>query len=175
MSKGLLPKNSTKLEKALDEQTQRIDALPVTFASLIDADSCPEAFLPWLAWARRVEYWHGKWSESKKRDVVKGARAFNAQRGTKSTLAQAMENIGLGHSLLAWHELNPKGEPHTFTVKITSGRVSVQEQQEIYTALDSVKSARDQFSIDANVVTTSSFFVAGACRTGNTTHISTPA
>ena len=174
MSNALLPKNSTKLEKALDEQTQRVDALPVTFASLIDADSCPAAFLPWLAWARRVEYWDGKWSEAKKRDVVKGARAFNAQRGTKSTLAQAMENIGLGHSLLAWHELNPKGEPHTFTVKITSGRVSVQEQQEIYTALDSVKSARDQFSIDASVVNGSQFYVAGACRTGNVTYLSTP-
>lgn len=174
MSKGLLPKNSTKLEKALDEQTQRIDALPVTFASLIDADSCPEAFLPWLAWSRRVEYWDGQWSEAKKRDVVKGARAFNAQRGTKNTLTQAMENLGIGHSLLAWHELSPKGTPYTFTVKITSGRVSVQQQQEIYTALDSVKSARDQFSIDASVVNGSQFYVAGACRTGNVTYLSTP-
>ena len=105
---------------------------------------------------------------------MKGARAFNAQRGTKSTLTQAMENLGIGHSLLAWHELYPKGTPYTFTVKITSGRVSVQQQQEIYTALDSVKSARDQFSIDASVVTANQFFVAGACRTGNTTYISTP-
>lgn len=173
MFNALLPKNSTPLEKALDKQTQRIDALPVTFARLIDADTCPLSFLPWLAWSRRVEYWDGKWSESKRRNVIKGARAFNAQRGTKSTLTQAMDNIGLGHSLLAWHELNPKGTPYTFTVKITSGRVSVQQQQEIYTALDSVKSARDQFSIDASVVSTAVFFVAGACRTGNTTHIST--
>ncbi len=174
MSNALLPKNSTKLEKALDEQTQRIDALPVTFARLVDADTCPLSFLPWLAWSRRVEYWDGQWSESKKRDVVKGARAFNAQRGTKSTLAQAMENLGIGHNLLAWHELSPKGTPYTFTVKITSGRVSVQQQQEIYTALDSVKSARDQFSVDASVVTTANFFVAGACQTGNTTYLSTP-
>lgn len=174
MSNVLLPKNSTQLEQALDKQTQRIDALPVTFNSLIDADSCPVAFLPWLAWSRRVEYWDGQWPESKKRDVVKGARAFNAQRGTKNTLTQAMANLGIGHSLLAWHELYPKGTPYTFTVKITSGRVSVQQQQEIYTALDSVKSARDQFSIDASVVTTADFFVAGACRTGNVTYISTP-
>ncbi len=174
MSNPLLPKNSTKLEQALDIQTQRIDNLPVTFARLIDADNCTEAFLPWLAWSRRVEYWDGQWTESKKREVVKGARAFNAQRGTKSTLTQAMENLGIGHSLLAWHELYPKGTPYTFTVKITSGRVSVQQQQEIYTALNSVKSARDQFSIDASVVTESRIYVAGACRTGNTTYISTP-
>ncbi len=174
MSNSLLPLNSTKLEKALDKQTQRVDALPVTFASLVDADSCPEAFLPWLAWSRRVEYWDGQWTESKKRNVIKNARAFNAQRGTKSTLTQAMDNIGLDHSLLAWHELYPKGTPYSFTVKITGGRISVQQQQEIYTALDSVKSARDQFSIDASVVSSVQFYVAGACRTGNTTHISTP-
>lgn len=174
MFSPLLPPNSTKLEKALDEQTQRLDTLPVTFASLIDTNTCPVSFLPWLAWSRRVEYWDGQWSESKQRDVIKGARAFNAQRGTKSTLTQAMENIGLGHSLLAWHELYPKGTPYSFTVKITSGRISVQQQQEIYTALDSVKSARDQFSIDASVVNTVQFFVAGATRTGNTTYISTP-
>ena len=174
MSNALLPKNSTKLEKALDEHTQRIDALPVTFASLIDADSCPDAFLPWLAWSRRVEYWDGKWPESKKRDVIKGARAFNAQRGTKSTLTQAMENIGISHSLLAWHELYPKGMPYTFTVKVTNGRVTVQQQQEIYTALDSVKSARDQFSIDASVVNTVDFTVAGACRTGSVVYLTTP-
>lgn len=174
MSNALLPKNSTKLERALDDQTQRIDALPVTFARLIDTDNCPLSFLPWIAWARRVESWNGLWAESKKRDVVKGARAFNAQRGTKTTLAQSMENLGLDHSLLAWHDLSPKGTPYTFTVKIMSGRVSVQQQQEIYTALDSVKSARDQFSIDASVVNTVQFYVAGVCRTGNTTYLSTP-
>lgn len=174
MSNALLPKNSTQLEQALDKQTQRIDAMPVTFNRLIDADNCPEAFLPWLAWSRRVEYWDGQWPEYKKRDVINDARAFNAQRGTKTTLAQAMENLGIGHSLLAWHELYPKGTPYTFTVKITSGRVSVQQQQEIYTALNSVKSARDQFSIDASVVNTAEFFVAGACRTGNVTYLSTP-
>lgn len=174
MSNSLLPKNSTKLEQALDTQTQRIDALPVNFADVIDAEHCPLAFLPWLAWSRRVEYWDGQWSDTKKRDVIKDARAFNAQRGTKTTLTQAMDNLGIGHSLLAWHELYPKGTPYTFTVKITSGRVSVQQQQEIYTALDSVKSARDQFSIDASVVNTVQFFVAGATRTGNTTYISTP-
>lgn len=174
MSNTLLPKNSTPLEKAIDTQSQRIDALSVNFADVIDAEYCPLPFLPWLAWSRRVEYWDGQWSETKKRAVVKDARAFNAQRGTKTTLAQAMDNLGIGHSLLAWHELYPKGTPHTFTVKVTSGRINVQQQQEIYTALDSVKSARDQFSIDASVISTVQLTVAGACRTGNITHISTP-
>lgn len=174
MSNALLPKNSTKLEKALDKQTRRIDALPVTFDRLINPDSCPVSFLSWLAWSRRVEYWDADWPVILKRGVIKGARDFNAQRGTKSTLTQAMENIGLGHSLLAWHELSPKGKPYTFTVKITSGRISVQQQQEIYTALDSVKSARDQFSIDASVVNTVDFTVAGACRTGSVIYLSTP-
>lgn len=173
LDQSLLPKNSTQLEKLIERQAMRIREIPVTFYQLIDADTCPAAFLPWLAWARRVEYWNGDWSEPTRRQVIKAARTFNEQRGTQSTLSQAMQNLGLGHKLTAWHELSPKGEPFTFTVGITSGRVTVQQQQEIYTALNSVKSARDLFSIDASVVTTASFFIAGACRVGETVHLAT--
>lgn len=173
IDQSLLPKNSTPLEKLIERQAMRIREIPVMFYHLIDAHTCPVPFLPWLAWARRVEYWNGEWSEAIKRQVIKDARTFNEQRGTESTLSQAMQNLGLGHKLTAWHELSPKGEPFTFTVGITSGRVTVQQQQEIYTALNSVKSARDLFSIDASVVTDAQFFIAGACRVGETVHIAT--
>lgn len=171
---SVLPKNSTMLEKLVEQQARHITALPVLFYQLIDADTCPAPFLPWLAWAKRVEYWDGDWSDNQKRQVIKEARTFNEQRGTQSTLSQAMEHLGLGHTLTAWHELSPKGQPFTFTVGIMSGRVTVQQQQEIYTALNSVKSARDWFGIDASVVTESRIYIAGACRVGETVHLSTP-
>ena len=173
LDQSLLPKNSTPLEKLVERQAMRIRDIPVMFYQLIDADTCPVPFLPWLAWARRVEYWNGEWSEATKRQVVKDARSFNEQRGTQSTLSQAMQNLGLGHKLTAWHELSPKGEPFTFTVGITSERVTVQQHQEIYTALDSVKSARDIFSVDASIVHDTRFFIAGACRTGSTVYLDT--
>lgn len=173
LDQSLLPKNSTQLEKLIERQAMRVRDIPVMFYQLIDADACPVPFLPWLAWARRVEYWSGDWSEQTKRQVIKNARTFNEQRGTQSTLSQAMNNLGLGHNLTAWHELSPKGKPFTFTVGITSGRVSVQQHQEIYTALDSVKSARDIFSVDASIVHDTRFFIAGACRVGETVYLDT--
>lgn len=171
LDQSLLPKNSTQLEKLIERQAMRMRDIPVMFYQLIDADACPVPFLPWLAWARRVEYWSGDWSEQTKRQVIKEARTFNEQRGTQSTLSQAMNNLGLGHNLTAWHELSPKDKPFTFTVGITSGRVSVQQHQEIYTALDSVKSARDIFRVDASVVASGGVVVAGACRVGEVVHI----
>lgn len=53
-----------------------------------------------------LKYWSGDWSEQTKRQVIKEARTFNEQRGTQSTLNQAMNNLGLGHNLTAWHELS---------------------------------------------------------------------
>lgn len=168
---SLLPKNSTALEHLLEQQLNSLRDLPVTFHRLIDADSCPAAFLPWLAWARRVEYWDGEWHETTKRDVLKDARRFNEQRGTQATLSQAMQNLGLAHTLTAWHELTPKGQPYTFVVSINARRISVQQQQEIYTALNSVKSARDVFRIDASISNDSQVYVAGACRVGQTVYL----
>lgn len=168
---SLLPKNSTPLEKLIEHQAMRIREIPVMFYQLIDANTCPVPFLPWLAWSRRVEYWNGEWDEKTRRQVVNDARTFNEQRGTQSTLSQAMQNIGLGHKLTAWHEITPKGEPFTFTVGITSGRIDIEQQQEIHTVLESAKSARDVFRIDASVVAFSDVFIAGACRVGEVVYM----
>ena len=47
----LLPPNATKLEKAIAGPTGRIDnAIPVPIDKLLNADECPAAYLPWLAW-----------------------------------------------------------------------------------------------------------------------------
>ena len=55
LDQSLLPKNSTQLEKLIERQAMGMRDIPVMFYQLIDADTCPVPFLPWLAWARRVE------------------------------------------------------------------------------------------------------------------------
>ncbi len=168
---ALLPKNSSKLEQQIDKLSVRVDNLPVTFDSLIDPDSCPVPFLPWLAWSRRVEFWRSEWSESDKRKVIKESRSFNTSRGTKSALVKGMEYLALGYEITPWHALHPKGQPYTFTIKITSGRISVQQQQAIYTTLNSVKSARDLYSIEAQVVHINQHWLGGITRTGEKVYL----
>jgi len=55
-SANLLPPNATQAERAL---SQAIVArpLPVDITALWDADRCPAALLPWLAWALSVVEW----------------------------------------------------------------------------------------------------------------------
>lgn len=53
---ALLPTNQTSLEAAL-AQVMRPSVDPKVIRTLWDADRCPAAFLPWLAWSLAVDGW----------------------------------------------------------------------------------------------------------------------
>ncbi|HHA2458269.1 TPA: phage tail protein I, partial [Stenotrophomonas maltophilia] len=69
---NLLPTNATHAERAL---ARAIVArpLPVDITALWDADRCPTALLPWLAWALSVDEWKAYWPEAVKRARVRTA------------------------------------------------------------------------------------------------------
>ena len=79
----LLPPNATKLEKAIAGPTGRIDnAIPVPIDKLLNADECPAAYLPWLAWHMSLDLWDWRWDETKRRAVIARAVELNRMKGT---------------------------------------------------------------------------------------------
>lgn len=171
----LLPPNSTALEKAVEQLGLKISALSVPFVQLHRIDSCPEKFLPWLAWERRVEYWQPNWNEADKRAAISAATDFNAQRGTRASLQSLLNTVVTNYQLKAWHQFNPKGTPYTFVVQVAEQVIlTIEQLVQIYTAVDATKSVRDQYSIDAHVKTDASFIVAGSTYFGETITLSTP-
>lgn len=172
---SLLPPNATALEKAIEQLGEKITALPVPFVSLHRIDSCPEQFLPWLAWEHRVEYWNPDWSEADKRNAITNAETFNAQRGTRSSLQSLLDTVVTGYQLIAWHQFNPKGTPYTFVVRVPDQiLLSIEQLAQIYTAVDATKSQRDLYSVDARVKTDGHMVVAGAVHFGESVTLSTP-
>ena len=173
MSK-LLPPNATKLEKNIEQLGEKITALPVPFIDLHRIHLCPVAHLPWLAWEHRVEYWQPNWDESQKRNAITESKAFNAQRGTQSSIKSLLSTVVPHFQLTAWHELTPKQLPFTFIVNIpTTYLLSIDQLLQILTAIEATKSARDAYSITAKVKTESHFNVVGASHTGATVYLST--
>lgn len=173
---SLLPPNATALEKSLALLALRVTALPIPFLSLHRVDNCPATYLPWLAWARRVEYWNPDWSISQKRMAIASARTFNQQRGTRASmqtlLAQVIDNKP--YTLVAWHELTPKGQPFTFSVRLDpTDPLSIEQLAQIHSAVDATKSARDLYGVQARVQQQSTFFTAGAAIEGQRVSIST--
>ncbi|MFZ2972307.1 MAG: phage tail protein I [Ferribacterium limneticum] len=91
----LLPPSSTPLERAIDRTAgARFAALPAVVASLWNAQTCPPAILPWLAWAMSVDEWNEQWGVDKKRAVIAESRLIHQQKGTVAAIRRALTAIG---------------------------------------------------------------------------------
>lgn len=170
---SLLPPNATKLEKNIEQLGQRLTALPVPFVELHRVELCPVPFLAWLAWDRRVEYWRSDWNETEKRQAISESKTFNAQRGTRSSIESLLSKFASNYQLKAWHEFTPTQPPFTFVVIINELFISIDQLLQIQTAVEATKSARDDFSISATVVSSGQFQMTGACHSGETVYLTT--
>lgn len=165
--KSILPLNSTPLERELEYLGIKIERLPVPFVALSRIDECPEAYLPWLAWSHRVEYWNPSWTATQKRQAIHAARDFNRQRGTKSALHSLISTVTPNYRMTMWHEMQPKGSPYTFVVAVDQRQIlTIDELATLHTAIDATKSQRDVYSIDARVKSQSTVYIGGQCSVG---------
>lgn len=170
--RSLLPPNSTKLEKELEKVGQVISDIPVPFVELSRIDDCPDPYLPWLAWENRVEYWNPSWSIEQKRNAIHSAKNFNAGRGSKASLKALIDTVTTQYQLVAWHETTPKGTPYSFVVQVQN-ELTLDELSQLHTAIDSTKSQRDLYSVQAKVKTIGQITVVGVCHYGETVYMST--
>lgn len=63
---NLLNEHQHPITKALAEVGQKASKIPTLSRSLWNADTCPEALLPYLAWACSVDFWRETWPAEKK-------------------------------------------------------------------------------------------------------------
>ncbi|BCX42838.1 phage tail protein I [Stenotrophomonas pavanii] len=115
---AVLPPNATHAERGL---ARAIVArpLPVDITALWDADRCPAALLPWLAWALSVDEWKAYWPETVKRARVRTAIAIQRRKGTWGSVRDVVAAFGGSILIREWWETQPQGAPHTFEAVMT--------------------------------------------------------
>ncbi|WP_313539755.1 phage tail protein I [Sphingomonas sp.] len=118
MTGGLLPPNSTALERALEAAGARAGELPVPLRDLFNPDTCPLPLLPYLAWAVSIDAWSTDWPEAVKRARVRRAIEIQRHKGTASSVRAVVESFGGAVALREWWQLDPPGPPHTFTMAV---------------------------------------------------------
>ncbi len=93
---SLLPANATPLERAIESVfAARLDAIPAEAPdTLWDPATCPEVYLPWLAWALEVETWNPTWELATRRQVVADALEVHRRRGTVGAVRRALTAAG---------------------------------------------------------------------------------
>src|SRR5688500_13103717 len=106
----LLPINATPAERAMEGATSRLTDVPVPPRSMWDADTCPAALLPWLAWAFSVDEWDSSWSEAQKRASIRGSVEIHQHKGTIGAVRDAVAALGVPAQVQEWFNLSPAGD-----------------------------------------------------------------
>lgn len=125
---SLLPSNRTPLEQALAQVSMEKPDLPNVLRRMISPATCPVEFLPWLAIQRSVDRWDPDWSEAIKRKVVKDSFEVHKRKGTVAALRQVVEPFADLIDITEWHQLEPMGEPGTFSMSLALFESGLTEQ-----------------------------------------------
>ncbi|MDE1170927.1 MAG: phage tail protein I [Verrucomicrobium sp.] len=147
MSESLLPPNATEFEQDVETVTSRISDVPVPLRTLWNPDTCPAAFLPWLAWALEVDTWSSSWTDAQKRAVIKASVDVHRHKGTLGAVRRVLEPFGLSGAIREWWQTTPPGTPHTFTVTLAIINTPSDVQDAIATAVDQVKPVRSEMTL----------------------------
>lgn len=97
MSKStLLPTSSSQLEKRLSQTLSTISHIPIPIHLLWQAENCPAALLPWLAWSLSVDEWDENWSDEQKRHTILESIEIHRTKGTPSSIRRVLASAGYG-------------------------------------------------------------------------------
>lgn len=138
---SLLPANSTATERALEQATQRLAAMPANARHSWNPLTCPAAHLPWLAWALSVEQWDATWSEAAKRRVLAASVEVHRRKGTVGAVRRVISPHGTLERVIEWWQLAPPGVPGTFALEVGVLERGITEgtYQELERLIDSAK------------------------------------
>lgn len=92
MTEDLLPKSATSQERSISLSVNRAPGIPTK--TLWSPAVCPEAMLPWLAWALSVDEWRADWGVAQKRAVIAASVDHHRKKGTLGALRRALQSLG---------------------------------------------------------------------------------
>ncbi|RMO08981.1 Phage tail fiber protein I [Pseudomonas cichorii] len=136
---GLLPLNSTLLERAVEAATD--ETLDIPLRTLYNPDTCPAHLLYHLAWAWSVDRWDDTWSEAIKRSVIRSAFYVHAHKGTIGALRRVVEPMGYLIDVQEWWQTVPEGVPGTFALNVGVLDTGITEEmyQELVRLIDDAR------------------------------------
>ncbi|MBK6801655.1 phage tail protein I [Novosphingobium sp.] len=119
---SLLPPSSTPLERAVEHLAlARLDALPEPLRALWSPQDCPEALLPWLAWALSIDQWSPDWPIEIRRARIAAAIEIQRIKGTRGSVERVVASFGGGVAIREWFEFDTPEDPHTFQLVVALG------------------------------------------------------
>lgn len=164
LSQSLLPSFEKSELHALDAVAEtRLSAISVKnqkITSLFDPKNIDVDFLPYLAYALKVDFYSDNLSEQEKRNLISSSITLRRHKGTKYAIERILEQFNLTASVSEWFEYS--GQPYHFKVDIESIGVaySAQELLTIEKYINSYKNVRswiESINVAASIDTANIF------------------
>ncbi|WP_168194421.1 phage tail protein I [Formicincola oecophyllae] len=122
----ILPPNQTPLEAALDvAAAARLATIPHLVRTTANPATIPTCWLPWLAWAWRVENWSSGWTDQQKRQSIAASCEIHRHKGTIGALRAALYALNIGVQVVEWFEESPRKAPYTFRLQLSMDGATV--------------------------------------------------
>lgn len=165
---SLLPPNATDFERALEAASARIGEVPANLRDLWNPQTCPVAFLPWLAWAVSVDVWDEAWPEAVKRATIAASIPLHRIKGTVSAVKLSLAPLGLSSDVIEWFAAVPTGAPGTFKVAVrydgTGPAITLAMLRTMRQAIDRARPVSRAYGIALTMAVDGPVHVAGTVR-----------
>lgn len=166
---SLMPPNATPLERALEALGRRLDQMPVDLRDLVNVETCPPRFLPWLAFTRSVDSWNPAWSERVKRNLIAASIELHRRKGSAASVRSVVQAFGGQIALREWWQMTPPGQPHTFDMVLTvtgeDGSSATQDFiEEVIEEVARTKPARSWFTVTQGLQASGGIAMIAAAR-----------
>lgn len=100
-------------EKAINFLNNEIQA----FRTLANPLICDEKYLPFLAYAFKVDFWDERLSTTKKRALIKESILLHQKKGTLWAIERVLEILEVKAEIREWFQYG--GEPYFFKIKLS--------------------------------------------------------
>lgn len=166
---SLLPPNATPMERALEALGRRLDQMPVDLRDLVNVETCPPRFLPWLAFTRSVDSWNPSWSVRIKRNLIANSIDLHRRKGSAASVRAVVQAFGGQIALREWWQMDPPGQPHTFDMVLTvtgeDGQTATQQFiEEVIEEVARTKPARSWFTVTQGLQASGGIALIAAAR-----------
>lgn len=149
---SLLPLNATQLERAL-EAAADLGLDPDVIRGVADSARCPPNFLPWLAWAWKVDGWEAAYTDEQRRELIREAIPVHKTKGTVGAIRRVLKAVRVNADYKEWREI-PNAAPYTFQVTAWANEnrpgegsiISPQLEERLRALVDATKNERSHYT-----------------------------
>lgn len=150
------------LDLSADEAINVLNKEIQSFRNLANPLVCDEKYLPFLAYAFKVDFWDERLEVSKKRSLIKESILLHQKKGTLWAVKRVLQILEVDAEISEWFQYG--GSPYFFRIKLSIEQ-DFPHINQLQKLIDIYKNVRSLYEIDFDLFLEMPFFIKTATNT----------